>query len=96
MAIPPTGKYSMAYFASVNAAEQATQELREAGYDIPYIDAFAANYPTDVFNQSIHPDLSGGTLSDLEYNYALPFVLPASEDKLDQALAIIDKHGGKA
>lgn len=96
MAIPPTERYSMAYFASVNAAEQATQELKGAGYDIPYIDSFAANYPTDVFTQSIHPDLSGGTLSDLEYNYAVPFVQPTAEDQLNQALAIIYKHGGKA
>ncbi|ABO49948.1 hypothetical protein Dred_1418 [Desulforamulus reducens MI-1] len=94
MAETSTEKYLMSYYASVNTAEQATRELQEAGFMLPYINDFTANYPTDIFNQSIHPDLSGGTLSDLEYNYSVPFALPKTQDQLEQAVKIIEKHGG--
>ncbi|GAB6157204.1 hypothetical protein JCM39194_04040 [Desulfotomaculum varum] len=94
MSLPPDEKCMMSYFASVNAAARAAQDLTEAGFQLPYINSLAANYPTDVFTQSIHPDLSGGTLSDLEYNYAVPFIQPPA-DKLQQAFAIVRQHGGK-
>lgn len=87
-------KYLMSYFASINNAEQATQELQQAGFELPYINELNANFPTTLLDQSIHPDLSGGTLSDLEYNYSVPFVLPKNQEQLEQAVKIIEKHGG--
>lgn len=77
-----------AYFASVNRAGQALKDLQESCFK-----GLSSNIKN--FTESIHPDNSGGTLSDLEFNYFINFVQPTNPEKLNQAFSIIANHGGK-
>lgn len=95
MVIPQDKHNYMIYFPSLNRAEQAIKDLKEAGFEIPYIDPFVANHPTGFLMESIHPDLSGGTLSDLIYNYVVLLVEPDNLDNMSKAKSIVEKHGGK-
>lgn len=77
-----------AFFASVNQASQAFKDLREAGFT-----GLTSNI--DEFNESIHPDNSGGTLSDLDFKFNVSFNEPTTQEQFDQAVSIVEKHAGK-
>lgn len=77
-----------AYFASANHASQAYKDLKEAGFK-----CLSSNI--DENNDSIHPDNSGGTLSDLEFNFTINFAEPTTQEQFDKAVTIVENHSGK-
>lgn len=77
-----------AYFSSPNHAGQALKDLQEAGFVI-------LDSNIDNFTESIHPDNSGGTLSDLEFRFIVSFSEPTSQEEFDRAVEIVEKHAGK-
>lgn len=78
----------IAYFASVNHAGQALKDLQSSGFTI-------LDSNLDEINESIHPDNSGGTLSDLEFRFTVSFMEPTSQEQFDRAVEIVERHAGK-
>ena len=77
-----------AYFASPNHAGQALKDLKESGFTV-----LGSNL--DEFNESIHPDNSGGTLSDTEFRFTVSFAEPTTQEEFDKAVEIVERHTGK-
>lgn len=77
-----------AYFSSPNQAGQALKDLQAAGFAV-----FDSNI--DNFTESIHPDNSGGTLSDLDFRFIVSFSEPTSQEEFDKAVEIVERHAGK-
>lgn len=78
----------IAYFASLNQASQAFKDLQEASFS-----GLTSNI--DDFNDSIHPDNSGGTLSDLDFKYSVSFNEPTTQEQFNKAVSIVEQHAGK-
>lgn len=77
-----------AYFSSVNHAGQALHDLKESGFTV-----LGSNI--NNFNESIHPDNSGGTLSDMEFRFTVSFNEPTTQEQFDKAVEIVERHAGK-
>lgn len=84
-----------AFFHSLVAARNAASALEKAGFALPMVDR-TDRYDTVEFlaNSTIHPEGTGEALASIDFNRAFFLTLKTTDDYVNKAINIIQKHEG--
>ncbi|AQS60200.1 hypothetical protein [Desulforamulus ferrireducens] len=84
-----------AFFTSLVAARNAAAALEKAGFDLPMVDR-TDRYDAVEFlsNSTLHPEGTGEQLASIDFNRSFFLTLKTTDDYVNKAINIIQKHEG--
>lgn len=95
MTLSPGERILYAFFDTLVAAKNAASALEKAGFDLPVVDRTDRHDAGQFLaNSSIHPEGTGEALARIDFNHAFFLTFKTTDDYVNKAIKIIQKHEG--